>query len=206
MIWFDINTIRYNMKMTILRKILFKFQYRDYKIFVFWMLWTVVIRDIILYTKYWFHLVFHTESEFTQCNLNFVSVWFNIFYIIFDYKIIGLISFWVQKWELKHVMTWFWFMFKIAMFPISPIPAGNPYLMERFIPVCTNWFMPAAFSSEYLIYPFYQTSYFNKEVICTEPSSSVDVPDYRFTKQPITSYDHRFTTRKILWNAGDKLY
>ncbi len=68
------------------------------KNFVFWM-WTVIIRDIILYTKYQFHLIFHTES-----NLDFAPVWLKIF---------GFISFLVQNYqfnifsstnqELKHV-------------------------------------------------------------------------------------------------------
>ncbi len=95
-IWFDINLIWYNMKMTILGKILVKFRYQDYKKFCFPNVNSHNWRHcfmIILYTKYRFHLVFHTESRFCTNLIKKYSVLYCFwvqnywFYIILSTKI-----------------------------------------------------------------------------------------------------------------------
>jgi hypothetical protein len=72
-----IDLLQYDIKTTILGKISFQFPFREH--------FYVKIADanghnlrycfrIILYTKYQFHLIFHTESQFTSCNLDFAPV------------------------------------------------------------------------------------------------------------------------------------
>ncbi len=56
---------------------------------------------IVLYMKYWFHLNFHTESQFAKSNLDFAPIWLkNIqLYIILRTKLSVWYSFEYKNWE-----------------------------------------------------------------------------------------------------------
>jgi hypothetical protein len=73
---------------------------------------------------------------------------------------------------------------------------------QYYGPPCTNLFRPAAFDIAKIIY-FFQISYLNEEVNCTEPSPSVSVLWPNYSRETHLFNQDKFQLIRCPWIRGD---